>query len=262
MFAANFLSPLFYQMCLCVLTRLCDLPSPYRNIAKHLFFKNIGEAFEQDLLNPSDEFTIRLLVNTVEECDDKIVRQMALQICGFAKTKKKCGIILKHFCDEMNSSESLDFIYSIISRDFFMDLRGKLDDFIEAIPDMSHAIRRLIHKNFNLNSKGEIVESDEDENGNLKGFIVDEEEESHSGISEDYLDDERSGGSRKMKSKRRGVICDDDDDDDDDDNEDDYQREEDTGPDCLEDERLQIEELNRIAAEKRKKKKHKKNESK
>ena len=216
--------------------------------------KNITDAFEQDLLNPSDEFTIRLLVNSVEECEDKYVKQMALHICGFAGTKKKCGMILKHFCDEMNSPEALDFIYDIISHDFFMDLRGKLDDFIEAIPDMSHAIRRLIDKNFKLNSKGEIMDSDEDENGNLRDFIVDNEEEDS--MSEDEFNGEVATDSGKAQLKRSYIIDDDDDDDGDSNNEATTGIENEETP-IAEDERSLIEKLNRISAEKRKKKKHK-----
>ena len=189
------------------------------------------------------------------DMDDRYVKQMAMTICGFAKTKKKCGMILKEFSEDMNSSEALSFIHEIIAYDFFMDLRGKLDDFIDAIPELSHALRRLIKSNFNMNSKGEIIESDEDEDGNLKDFIVDNDEEEdevededNTGINGKFFDEETDNDEdNQRRTKKRVIIVDDDDDDDD--------GQENDEPDYDKNEQSQIQELNRIAAEKRRKKK-------
>ncbi len=68
----------------------------------------------------------------------------------------------------MLESEALSFIDDVISRDFFLDLRGKLGDFTSQFPELKHSIETLLQDKDRIGTSGELVDSDEDENGNLR----------------------------------------------------------------------------------------------
>ena len=46
----------------------------------------------------------------------------------------------------------------------------------------------------NTNERGELVDSDEDDEGNLRGFVVEDEEEGDEEVEGDYDDDEEGEG--------------------------------------------------------------------
>lgn len=67
----------------------------------------------------------------------------------------------------MNEKDVIKFVNDVISDAFFLDLRGDPGDFARAIPDVEDYILAHFQENNHL-----IEDSDEDEYGNLKGFIV------------------------------------------------------------------------------------------
>ena len=53
-------------------------------------------------------------------------------------------------------------------------------------------VRAVIHSNLTINNQGEIVDSDEDDNGNLRDFIVDDDDEEEEEEEEDEEAEEDS----------------------------------------------------------------------
>ncbi len=70
----------------------------------------------------------------------------------------------------MNSPEtSIRLVCDIMDFDFFLDLSGDMDSFLHSfIPEMQKLIYGYVKQRFQLTNEGNIMESDEDENGNLK----------------------------------------------------------------------------------------------
>jgi hypothetical protein len=64
--------------------------------------------------------------------------------------------------------EASSFIYDVINRDYFLDLRGSFKSFMKEIPDIKDAVYQFLQDNNFLNDDGEAADSDADEAGNLR----------------------------------------------------------------------------------------------
>lgn len=77
-------------------------------------------------------------------------------------------MLLAHFTANMSSAqEAIGFIDDVISHDFFHDLRGSLADLLQYIPDHRSELMQLFEHRQSLKD-GELIDSDEDEDGNLR----------------------------------------------------------------------------------------------
>jgi hypothetical protein len=81
---------------------------------------------------------------------------------------KKLGIVLNYFCAELDSSFAANLIVSVVSNDFIYDLSGHFRHFIAEFTDIRDVVEKRCKEVLMINEKGKVVESDEDEDGNLK----------------------------------------------------------------------------------------------
>lgn len=95
-------------------------------------------------------------------------RRFARVICDHSRSKATCGRVLNIFASRMSSSEACSFICDIVSYDFFMDLTGKIKKFYAQLPEIKDDLKSMITSSRNVDSKGNLVDSDEDESGNLR----------------------------------------------------------------------------------------------
>ena len=101
---------------------------------------------------------------------------LAVALCSFANSKRNCGEILDVICDDMeDEGQAVGFIDEVMHKDFFLDLKGRLKEFLKALPRFQSNLSVLIAEKYKLGEDGEIVESDEDQQGNLKDFVVDDD---------------------------------------------------------------------------------------
>lgn len=115
------------------------------------------------------------LANTSMNADQSF--RLALNICEVANTKQQCGAILRTFMSQMDADAKSNFVCDIISHNFFLDLEGTLDDFLSK---MTKDVREFIAESvYWIDEVGNAVEmdSDIDENGNVRDFIDDSEQD-------------------------------------------------------------------------------------
>jgi hypothetical protein len=74
------------------------------------------------------------------------------------------NIFAAHFTDD----EAAAFIQRVVSTDGFVELEGTVDDFIGSISQSQAAIRGRLEAMFEISVEGKIIDSDEDDKGNLK----------------------------------------------------------------------------------------------
>jgi hypothetical protein len=94
--------------------------------------------------------------------------KLTIKICSHSTSKEHCGKILNIFTSQLWGSSPTHLICEVIDEDFFLDLHGKLEDFLAQIPGERDQVHKFIVDNKNLNLNGEIIDSDEDEQGNLR----------------------------------------------------------------------------------------------
>ena len=98
----------------------------------------------------------------------------------------------------MTSPEAISFIHEVISRDFFLDLSGSIKDFVRKLSKIEEELTALLNELFSFGEDGEVIEEDEDEDGNLKDFVVDDDVISYeSDVSVQYLNEELSNSDRE-----------------------------------------------------------------
>jgi len=87
-------------------------------------------------------------------------------LCSNVDSKKQCGRTLNLFTAHMLTSEAVHFIHSIINYDYFLDLSGDIQSFLNEVPEVSETLKSLLHNGTNLVDN--FIESDEDSEGNLR----------------------------------------------------------------------------------------------
>lgn len=69
----------------------------------------------------------------------------------------------------MSDADAAGFIHDIISLDFFLDLRGSNSAFFSEVRKcIKPIVKELLAESRKINKDGEVVESDEDSQGNLR----------------------------------------------------------------------------------------------
>jgi hypothetical protein len=101
--------------------------------------------------------------------ESEVVR-LTSEVCGYAQTKSRCGRVLYSLTTSLDTSAAAALIHDIITRDFFLDLEGNMKSFYREIQneDLREFVVALLSESHNTNDNGDIVESDEDCNGNLR----------------------------------------------------------------------------------------------
>jgi hypothetical protein len=97
-------------------------------------------------------------------------RRFARGICDHSKSRKLCGRVLNGFACRMTSSEACSFISDIVSYDFFLDLPGSMKSFYREMPEIGEQVESFLSTTRTMDREGNIVDSDEDEAGNLRYF--------------------------------------------------------------------------------------------
>jgi hypothetical protein len=125
-------------------------------------------------------------------------KRYASVICEQLGHKSLCGKAL-HFltysmhnnCDD-RAREVAKFVIDIITLESFRDVPGSMKSLLVAFtPKVREEITSMLDEDYDLNSQGELVDSDEDSQGNLRDFIEYSEEDEDDSESGDY-----SGSSR------------------------------------------------------------------
>lgn len=136
------------------------------------FIKHLEDAFEQGLFTLQDDETREALLALADTWNDENRLEYAIKLCEQADTKKTCALLLKSFTQHMSSpTEAVAFIQEILSYDYFQDLTGTLEhDFLPQFSEdvQEHLMKLLEGQNRRRGRSGELVDSDEDEDGNLR----------------------------------------------------------------------------------------------
>ena len=102
-----------------------------------------------------------------EKFNDNDKLEFTVKLCEHSKSYRICGKILNGMVDGLLTAEALRFVDDVISNYFFRDLTGKFKDFLTQLPELKDSIKALYEER-NSMQDGELVDSDEDENGNLR----------------------------------------------------------------------------------------------
>lgn len=90
-------------------------------------------------------------------------RDLFAAVCSHSDTKRRCGFLLNIITNCMQPPDAANFVCDIMSFDFFEDLVGPVDDLLRELPHLKELIQQFM---ISKNIRG--LESDEDEDGNLK----------------------------------------------------------------------------------------------
>ena len=96
------------------------------------------------------------------------VRRLAVSLIGFCRTTSDCGRVLNVFTEHIPDDATASFVQSVMKTELFLDLKGSVDDLLAEMPSKAHTISAVVRSSFKLNRRGEVIESDADEEGNLK----------------------------------------------------------------------------------------------
>lgn len=101
--------------------------------------------------------------------DQRESQRYARTICEYADSKKVCGRILNKFTYSYTVEVASIFIHDIITLDFFQDLKGSMKEFLIELPiSLKEPVNTLLSESHRRDNEGEIIESDQDSQGNLK----------------------------------------------------------------------------------------------
>ncbi len=96
------------------------------------------------------------------------LRRLAVSLIGFCRTTSDCGRVLNVFTEHIPDDATANFVQSIMRTELFLDLKGSVEDLLAEMPAKAHTIGAVVRSSFRLNQRGEVIESDADEEGNLK----------------------------------------------------------------------------------------------
>ena len=183
----------------------------HANASSSTFLNSLSNILECGLFNIKDASEQRLLYDhgfvSLSLNDDDLLRMCSI-LCSFSDSKFTCGEIVSLFTSNLTDAEAVAFALKIVNREWYLDLRGYDDQFTRHFDDNQKRILQEFLEGKDENGKSYMRDSDEDDEGNLAGFIDDDDDD----------DDERSGNGDAGGS---GSSSSDDDGDDDDDKTDD-----------------------------------------
>lgn len=102
------------------------------------------------------------------DLDFNDAQRYAQAICEHCSSKRKVGKVLSYFTSRYTEEEASSFIHDVITLDFFMDVNGTMESFFSPLKRVRERVKALLNAGNRLNGRGEIVDSDEDDEGNLK----------------------------------------------------------------------------------------------
>ena len=89
-------------------------------------------------------------------------------LCENLISKKHCGKLLNNFTSHMLEKEAINIILHIMKKEYFNDLEGCNESFLNELPELRDAIWSEFSHGLKITDDFEVLDSDEDENGNLK----------------------------------------------------------------------------------------------
>lgn len=142
--------------------------------------RTLNQMLEYNLVNTSDlEFIHQLHHHVIDEgYTPKQTIGVIRTLCSHADTMALCGQILNAFFEDTSSVIACQQIAEVLSHDYVFDLGGTMSDFLSSFHEISHELEDSLSKIFRLDDFGKVIrapESDEDEDGNLVGFIVNDD---------------------------------------------------------------------------------------
>ncbi|KAJ1430854.1 hypothetical protein B484DRAFT_448660 [Ochromonadaceae sp. CCMP2298] len=144
----------------------------------HHFMNLVGEAFGCDLFHAGNANTLDVLFSfTNQNLGEGEIARFARMICEYSETKGNCGLVLSKFGAGLSSAQALGLVSSILSKDFFRDLSGKMNRFLEQLGPLRELAETLLDAKYRRDEGGELLESDQDSTGNLRGFVEDDEDD-------------------------------------------------------------------------------------
>lgn len=90
------------------------------------------------------------------------------KLAAFMKTKQQCGRMMNIFVAHLTADEIIPIVVNMMHYETMTELKGSVDSLLDELPMIGAPGRVEIKAQFTLDEKGQIVESDEDEDGNLK----------------------------------------------------------------------------------------------
>lgn len=100
--------------------------------------------------------------------DSHELNRLARVISGFSRTKQRCGAVLNCFCQHLTKHETVMFVINFLHYEGIAELEGSVYSLLDEMTTMDEDARAEVISNFSFDARGNIVESDEDEDGNLK----------------------------------------------------------------------------------------------
>lgn len=188
------------------------------------FLRLFEDSIEQGLFDMGEDDCIRTLTLTVNECDildnsnnNAIIRYFRV-IGGYCKSKRNLGKYFDNYrlrfwnLEDPDNENGFEIIFETIKGEFFLDLKGGLDNFLRGFTEEGGARYadelETYLTNRGLNEDGEVVDSDADSQGNLAGFVDNDEEgdEDEDEDDDDVDDDDDRGQDRHPpKQKKRWI---------------------------------------------------------
>jgi hypothetical protein len=100
--------------------------------------------------------------------DTRESQRYARQICEHSRSRRACGRVLRKFTTGQSESEAAAYIYDIVTLDFFQDIKGTMQDLLKELPVATRELLEgLLDESHRRSKEGELLDSDEDSEGNL-----------------------------------------------------------------------------------------------
>mmetsp|Transcript_11376 Transcript_11376/g.15640 ORF Transcript_11376/g.15640 Transcript_11376/m.15640 type:complete len:326 (+) Transcript_11376:73-1050(+) len=148
------------------------------------FMNRIMESVECGLFDLHDRSTLKKLFQIVERFNMSFRERTSycVRLSTTLDNRRDCGLVARVFTSDLTDDEAVNFLSDVVTRDFFYELGGKVKDFLIHIrPSLQSMVEPMLTDAYNIGPDGNIVESDEDSNGNLRGFITSDSDDSQVG---------------------------------------------------------------------------------
>ena len=179
--------------------------------ATERFLALIEDACEQHLFSPRDLDLVDRLVALGQDTANfsvSTMKRLCRVLCSHSGTKRSCGKILQAFTSTLPAANACSFVADVVQHDYFMDLRGSTNDLYSQLPEIRADLQQYLADH--TNEHGELVDSDEDDEGNLRGFVVEDEDEGdgeEEGEGDYDEDDDEEGGEGGDETDEEGVFA-------------------------------------------------------
>ncbi len=187
------------------------------------FLSRVNHGLEQGLfdldLKETNEALLEFLLTLGG--DQMFETRFFCMVGSHMRKKKHLGKLLEMHSLMSHFERYMDFLYDVISAPFFADLSGELSDFtgqFKSRKGYSNELMNYIKSRGEIDDEGNVIESDADSDGNLKGFVDDEDEEDEEdedASSSGEIDDD-SEGSTVVKVKNNKAMREDEEDEEED----------------------------------------------